>query len=272
MDYSFVRESFNKDYSNNYVLSIQLEPDGFSFFISTKDSLNSPLYFLFRRFERSGIESLWRELNNFNEYDKINFYKTIIIYHTDKFCLIPEEFYNPDDQDKYLKLTQSMTEELSNYSSDIQEIKAKIVFSLSEELNSLVNLKFPSAILLHSACPAIHFGIQKSGKSCVIYYYGSSISIAVFDKNELKLFNIYQVKDENDLIYFILNALKNCNQKVSETNFYFSGMGEDGSRESIAVKKYIPDPVFYNPSFQDMDTSDIPVSMLFNHLEALHCV
>ena len=272
MDYSYIRETFNKDQSNNYVLSIQLEPDGFSFYVSNKESMNTVLCFLSERFEKPGIESLTRELSNFKEFDNTIFYKTIIIYHTDNFCLIPVEFYNTDNQIHYLRLIQNLPDDICIYSSDIQGIKAKAVFYLPEELNGLIKVKFPSSIILHSACPAINFGIHKTGKSCITNYYGSSISIAVFDKEELKLFNVYPVKDDNDIIYFILNALKSCKQGVQETNFYFSGLGKDGSKESIAVLKYLPNPVFYTPVLQDMNTSDILVTKLFNHLEAMHCV
>lgn len=272
MDYSYIRESFNKDYSNNYILSIQLDPDGFSFYVRDKDSLNKPLYWLSKRFEKPGIASLTRELNDFQEYDKNIFYKTIIIYHTDKFCLIPSEIYNPDNQDNYMRLTHSLPDNINFHTSDILELKVKALFCLPEELNRLIKLKFPTAMLVHSACPALNFGIRKSEKTCIIYYYGTSLSITVFEKKDLKLFNIFSVSDKNDLIYYILNALKSCNQKVAETIFYISGVREEDSNEYNTLSKYISKPFVYNPLLQEVNNSDIPVNMLFNHLEALFCV
>ncbi len=272
MDYSYIRETLNKDLFNNYVLSIQLDPDGFSFYICHQESINRPLYFSFRRFEIPGIDSLIRELKEFSEYDNNPFHKTIIIYNTSKFCIIPDEFYKPDHLTEYIKLSHPVSDKEIIYSSDIQEINTKVLFCIPEDLNTVLNLKFPNAIVLHSACIDLNFGIKKSGKTCLINRFGTLSSIAVFDNSELKLYNIFSIHDEIDLVYYLFNSLKSCNQKASEIVCFLAGISKEDSEKNILLSKYISNPVYYQPELIDVNISDFPVNMLFNHLEAFSCV
>jgi hypothetical protein len=272
MDYSYIREALNKDLFNNFVLSIQLEPDGFSFYITHKESIYKPLYFSSRKFEKSGIGSLIQELKQFHEFDNDPFHKTLIIYHTSRFCMIPDELFNPEQLMDYFRLSHPISDDEIILTSDIQLINSKVLYGVHNGLITFLKTKFPEAFLIHSACPAINYGMKKSGKTCLITHYEKSISIAVFDMSALKLFNIYKVHDVHDLVYYIFNSLKSCNQEISETVFYFTGIAEKDSDKKNVLARYISKPVYYKPELMEVYEPGFPSTILFNHLEGLNCV
>ncbi len=270
MDYLYNREKFNPEYSINYILSIQLSLDGFCLYIANKESVNTPVYLLSKRLKKPGIRSMINELKKFHDFDALVFHRTIITYHTHSFLLIPDEFYNQDLISDYFLLLQSEIEEVKTFVSIIPVLRTKLIFNVPLEILSILNDKFPQTQLLHSACPSLQFGIHKTGAICVINHFGTSISITVFKDKELYLFNIFSVKDENDLLYFVSNSLQSCNLERQVTDLYLIGKEED-SPEYLIISKFISEPLKYLPDLKEFNSSDFPVNILFNHLEGLNC-
>ena len=269
MNYSYIRDTFNQYKPDNCILSIQLSLDGFSFFVSDKDLFNKPLFFLSRKFITPGLQSLIRELENFNELENRNFFKIFAIIHTHEFCLVPEKVYNHKTGLELMKLSHPVPDNSVLCTSGISSINARVAFLVPEDLINMLRSKFDNAIILHSVCPSVNYGIMKYGTSCIIHHFGGSISVAVFDNSSLKFFNIFSVSDENDTAYYILNALRTCRINPAVVKVYISG---NNPENFPILTKYISKPVFYLPELIETSPSDFPYGMLFNHLEGYNCV
>lgn len=272
MDYSFIREKINSENSRNYILSILLSRDGFYFYISGKGPEQIPVSYISKEPDKPGMENLINELEGFTEFDQLIFHKSVIIIHSEFFSLIPEIFYSSQNQDSLINFSGSRHDHVFTYVSEIPEMNIKVVFSVPEKLNELIKLKFPEATILHSACPPVHFGYNKPDKSCIVYHFGTSISVTVFDDRKLKLFNIYPVSNENDLVYFINLALHSCNFKGQHLPIYFMGVKDNESDEYKAISRYFSRPLNYIPDQKVMEDINFPVRILFNQLEGLSCV
>ena len=268
MDYSYIRDSFNIANSNNYILSLQLSSDGFSFYISEQDSIDRPLYFFSKRLDSpGGIQSLISELSDFQQFDNIKFHKSYIIFHTKEFCLIPDELHSPENEAGFMNLSHPIDKQNKVYTSDIPSINAKIVFNVPDDLNKLIESKFSDFSLLHSIYASVNYGIKKSEKVCVINHYGNSISITVCEDKNLKFFNVFSIHDHNDLIYFTLTTLKNCKIKLTEVTLYFSGVKNKDSEEFLTLSRFINNSVYFLPELRDTEGLDFPTGLLFNHLD-----
>jgi len=272
MDYSFIREEINSENSNNYVLSILLSQDGFYFYVAGKESIYTPVQFISRRFDKTSIESLIRELESFKEFDNLIFHKSVVIYHTDTFSLVPGEFYSSEYQDGFVNLLHLKKDNTNTVVSGVPGMNINIVFHIPERLSAIIESKFPHSSIIHSACPSLHFGFHRSEQSCIVNHFGSSISVTIFSENELKLYNIFPVQNENDLIYYISLTLRSCNMMNQETSLYFLGDKDKDSNDCQMISRYINKPVSYAPLQNVTDELNFPPGMLFNHLEALPCV
>jgi hypothetical protein len=271
MNYSYIREAFNPDKPNNNVLSIQLSLDGFSFYVADKESINRPIYFFSKNFDLTGPGGMIKELEDFRLFDGKVFNKTRIIFHTPEFCLIPDSIYEPETVPEFMRLIQPLPDKFKLCTTEIPAIQAKVAFYVQPELKTTIESKFNESTLLHSGVPTVHFGIKQNKNACLIHYYGKSISITVFVNNNLRLFNIFSIKDPNDLVYYTLSSLKSCKLKSKETVVYLSGINNEESEVFKILARYISKPVMYIPELIESDIPGFPTSLLFNHLEDLNC-
>ena len=268
MDYSYIRDSFNIANSHNYILSLELSSDGFSIYITEKDFIKRPLYFFSRRFDNpGGFQRLISELNNFHQFDNIKFHKSHIIFHTPEFCLIPNELHSPENEAGFMNLSHPADIQNMVCTSDIPSINAKVVFNIPDDINRLIESKFSDFVLIHSISSSVNYGIKKSEKVCMINHYGSSISITVFEDKNLKFFNVFSIHNHNDLIYYTLTILKNCDIKLPDVLLYFSGVKNKDSDDFLTLSGYINNSVYFLPELTDTEVLDFPTGLLFNHLE-----
>jgi hypothetical protein len=271
MDYSYIREKITKEISVTSELSILLSQDGFSFYISPKDKPDNPLFFFSRQTDHKDYNSLLNEIQGFKDFEQFNFERSIAVFHTESFSVIPDEFYHPEYHDEYLFLTRPKNEKAVSLVSRISELNLHVLFEMPLNLYEFLNSSYPGIRFIHSACPSLHFGSQKSDPACIICHFGSSISVTILRNKELKFYNIFPVRNENDLVYFLSNALRSCDMLDKDTKLYFVGAKDADSPDFLLIKRYISKPVTYQFFLEGISDYPFPVNMIFNHLEGLLC-
>jgi hypothetical protein len=269
MDYSFERENFRAERNENCILSIQLSPDGFSFYIADKDSFNRPLYFFQKILDEPGLSPLMSALIDFNGFNEKNFYRTDVVFNTHEFCLIPEEMFSDESGIEFLRLSHPLPDQFKSYSSKIHGVNARVMFHVPDALKQILESGFVKFNIFHSVCPSSAFATKMKGRSCVINSFGKGITITITEENSLLFFNTFSMADENDLVYYTLNAIKNCKLRAQDVQIYLTGF--DPQKNFTLFSKYISQPVVYTPELSDMPEG-FPSGILFNHLEAVNCV
>jgi len=273
MDYSFIRENFDINAITKSILSIQVAPDGFSFVISPVENRQSPDYIYIRRLNAEN-ENLSDELSGFKGFDLKEFYYIRIIVHESTFALVPDDIFDLRDMKAYLNLIQP--EQIINkaFSNPIILAKAVSVFSIDESLYKLLKNKYPGADFCHSSLPFCTMALNKSVDACFIQVYEKSAEVAVVKEKKLAFYNIFEIHDINDLVYFILNVYKSVSLSPLTHPLYIAGVILKDSEGATLLKKYIKDMRFYTTDYvilPEEGDSNFPSHYFLNHREILNC-
>jgi hypothetical protein len=274
MDYSFIRENFNINSVSKSILSIQVSLDGFSFVITPSENQQRPDYIYINRTEGKNAEDLVEALSSFTGLDLKEFYSIRIIVHESAFALVPESLFDLRDMKAYLKLNHPHRIKSKALSNRITSAGAVCVFSMDQVLYELLKKKFPGADFCHTSLPFCTMALGKSVDGCFIQCYEKSIEMAVVKDQKLLLYNIFELFDNDDIVYFILNAYKSINIDPFTHPLVISGVLAKNSDTVKLAGKYIRDIRFYTPEYvviPETGEFQYPSHYFINHREIQNC-
>ena len=222
--FDFVIDSFDLEKTNEYILSIQINLDGFSFSIYSPVE-NKIVGSKVVPLKISNDNLIVHHFEDWVEKEEIlqkNFSKIYIVYFSAEFSLIPDFLYSS-------QLVKAATNRLidENGQKHAEEVtinnigtSAKIVFYLPKNLKEIVGQKFPDAVLINPAQLLIEKVTTKENKknSIAILYCRKSFIMLASKGNQILLANGFTIEHINDLIYFLLNATTQLNLNLKETS------------------------------------------------------
>lgn len=273
MDYSYIRENFDIKSISKCILSIQVSLDGFSFVICPSDNKNHPDYIFIKRLSGES-QSLTDALKSFTGFDLLEFYAIRIIFHESTFALVPDTLFDLKDMKTFLSLNHASLDNRKALSNSIPAIKAECVFSMDELLYKLLKKKFPGADFCHSSLPFCSMAINKSQDGCFIQVYEKSIELAVIKEKQLLLYNIFDLQDTMDVLYFVLNAYKTTGLSTLIHPIYIAGVLQKNAETTALLSKYLKDIRYYSSDFVTISEKgefEYPSHYFLNHREILNC-
>ena len=274
MDYSFIREKFDINSISKSILSIQVSLDGFSFVITTAEHQQYPDYIYINRIENNDSEKLTMALSSFRGFDLKEFYAIRIIVHEAVFALVPDTFFDPKDINAYLNLNHPSIVNRKILSNRITLANAVCIFSMDQKLYDLLKKKYPEAEFCHTSLPFCTMALNKSNDACFIQCYEKSLELSIIKAQKLVLYNIFDLHDGNDIVYYVLNAYKSINLDPLIHPLFIAGiLAKDAEAISIA-EKYIKNIHFYtNDSVIVPGSGEFhyPLHYFLNHWEILNC-
>lgn len=222
-----ITESFDLEKTNEYILSIQISLDGFSFSVYNPEE-NKVIAFKCSPIKISGLNLILRHFSEWVEAEEIlqkNYLKTSLIYFTTEFSLIPESLFNS-------KLVHEATNRLTEESKlktpiinsiDGLDTPAKIFFYIPTDLNELIQQKFTSATLIHPVQLVIKSIPESIKKNKVVLLYNKKSSLIIASRNnQILLANGFSTNHPNDLVYYILNTLMQLNLNLKESELFIA--------------------------------------------------
>jgi hypothetical protein len=258
-------ETLDINSTENYELSIQVSPDGFSFCLL--DTIRNK-FVLIRAFEP--------EENKYFNSDKINellskdefltkrYKKVNIVMPSKKFTLIPAPLFDPAKKDEYFKFNHIKEDGNMIVANRISDPDAYLVFSVPKPVNDLINSFYPGVNTYHHIKPLFdhisHSRKSANGNCIHIHIEREFFNLIIFNNNLLKFCNTFNYRNISDILYFVLNVFKNLDIKQEET-IYFSGLTEKYDDLSSNFSIYVRNIKFAEPSgnftfsyvFNDMD-------------------
>ena len=258
-------ETLDINSTENYELSIQVSPDGFSFCLL--DTIRNK-FVLIRAFEP--------DENKYFNADKINellskddflpkrYKKVSVIMPSQKFTLIPAPLFDPGKKDEYFTFNHIREEGNMIIANKVSDPDAFLVFSVSKPVCDLINSFYPEVHPLHHIKPLFshisHNRKSVHGNYIHIHIEREFFNLIIFDHNTLKFCNTFNYRNITDILYFVLNAFKNLDIKQEET-IHFSGLTEKYDDLSSNFSIYVRNIKFAEPSgnftfsyvFNDMD-------------------
>ncbi len=264
--FDFTAESFDLEKTNEYILSIQISLDGFSFSVLSPQE-NKIVAFKCTPLKISSDNLILRHFNEWLKEEVLfqrKYLKTVFIYFTIEFSLIPENIYNS-------KLVQEATSQLIP-ENDLKQMEvntitgletpAKIVFYLPKDLKEIIIQHFSSSELIHPVqlitqqIPQTH----KKNKVVLLYHKKSCILFAA-SNNQILLANGFNTGHVNDLVYYVLNTITQLNLNPKETDFYLSEALIKSEELEQLLHPYFPEIFYLSPIESVENAGMIPNSL-----------
>jgi hypothetical protein len=224
--HDFVEESFRLENSFEYILSIQVSLNGFSFSVThpTEKKLLCFKNLILKISSNSLMARRFKEWYLSEEILQKPFQSIRVILFGDKFTLIPAKFYNQDLKED---ITYTLFEESCNLDfaeNLIERLNSRLIFSIPEGIITTLNETIGECEIIHPLKPIINklsFNTLKT--NLVLLLNGSALYLVLFDRNSLLFANSFTVNHANDIIYFTLTALKQLELSPKGINLFVAG-------------------------------------------------
>ena len=262
---------FNK--SEQYILSIRLSTDGFSFSIYHPQR-ESEVYFSSSpvNTQRSMAANVKAYLTETEEL-KHEFKQVNILIHTSRYTPVPLELY--EDEQTELLFYQNLPAQSNEVilCNILGKSNVVILFGLDKLTHLFLTEHFPNARLFASVSPLTeyfsHKCKQNEERKFFAIFHPESMEIIGFEKERLMLLNTYPTSGINDAGYYLLNAWQQAGFDQEKDSLYIHGNNRIAQWEELPLllQKYIRKLFIINPQMEFHDSSlsrikQIPFDML----------
>jgi len=208
--YDFVSETFNRNNSYEYKLSIQVSLNGFSFCIQNENE-NRVLVFRQADFVISGEHLLARRFRDWYDEEELlqlPYNKREVVVTSRNFSLVPEELESVS-----LKKTVSdllIGKKDAEFAEGwIKSVKAKLIYHLPPDWAKTTGETLGESRLVHPVQKLIGYQKRASEKDLLLIFFDEKDMYLVLKKEEkLVLTNYFQINHTNDALYFVLTVLQ----------------------------------------------------------------
>ena len=211
---SLVDETFDINLTSEYLLSIQVSLDGFSF--SILDSIQNKVVFLYHQdtFTTEPDFNLKKIKSVFDETDVLGFpYKKIRIYYSspEKTTLVPPEIFRPEQLPDFYNITFGIDDHNEIRHSFIQSLNNYAIYGINKLLLSFLKEKYPEIEIQHELALS-GYNLQNGKTIIKIRILRKKMEIIITGK-KTSFYNSFSYEGENDMLYYILGVAKNLEEQ-----------------------------------------------------------
>ena len=245
-------ETFDKNQSHSYHLSIQSGMNGLSFCLL--DTVRNK-YIGFHHYPLKNIEYI--DLIPIIKADPILTlpYKSVSHMFVDgKNTLVPTSLFSTENAPLFLKHNHGQTGCSEILSNNLHHAMAVNIFAYPPDY--LDNLKeiYPKLKVFHRSSPFVESLVLHSAKwvrsKCYVSINKNEIDIGVAQMKKLEFYNSFSYKDNSDIVYYILNILERFKLSNMLTEVYFSDDVENHDELFEFLNNYLNLIKFIHPSDQ----------------------
>ncbi len=234
-------DSFEIEKTKNYILSIQVCLDGFSFLITDPNEnqilviKNSPL-------KISNENLLARHLKEWLESEVLlrNSFEIVrIFYYSENFTLIPEEYFGRERQRNLTSMLFDKKLSGNFIENKIENLGITLFFPVPHEIVNVLNQFFKNIEIIHPITSLIKSGVEK-GKENLSFLLSTTRSFyfVVFENGKLLLANSFQNQHPNDLVYNVINSFQQLEISRSETELFIAVAIDQKTEIESLLKPY----------------------------------
>lgn len=224
--HEFIDESFDLDKSHEYILSIQVCLNGFSFSI-VKPSESKLVCFKSTTLKISSSSLLARR---FNDWVKSNpvlmrpYLKIRGIIFSEKFTLVPEPLYHRKFHNEITHILFEDSNKLHVAENVVKKLNAKLLFDLPDQLPEILKRTIGECEIIHPVKLLInHLKNDTEDNTLTLLFNAKNMYFVLTGKETLIMANSYQINHPNDVLYFALTAPKQLNINPKSTHLLYSG-------------------------------------------------
>ena len=245
-------ETLDINSSENYELAVQISSANVAFCIL--DSLRNK-YVMLRSFEAESDDyytvSDIDEIMQNDDFLNCKYKKVTIITPAEKSTLVPIQLYDSAKKDEFFRLNHLLENNSVIFANKIAVPDAYTVFEVSKTVHDSITNRYPNITPVHHLKPLLNH-IYRAGRSCKDNYIHLHVekdffNLAILNSSDLKFCNSFNYKNENDILYYVMNVLKSF-AISQETTIHLSGLVEKYDDLASAFSVYIKQLKFSQPS------------------------
>ena len=218
-------ESFNVEKTYEYILSIQVSLDGFSFSVLSQQE-DKLLAFKLIRLKISSSSLISRRFDEWLKTEDLlqkPFKKIRIIVFSDEFTLIPEQYFHEGLKKEIPPLLFGDNNEAEIAENVINNLKTRLIFTLPAGLNSVITEQIGECEIVHPVKIILNNLPETEKENGLILLFDvNNFYITLFNNNKVLLTNNFKMTHANDVVYYVLTTLKQLEISTSETNLFIT--------------------------------------------------
>ena len=239
IDNNFIREN-----SLQYTLSIRFSTDGLSFCIH--DGNHKLLAFFHQPHtldNKSAIIAKVKKVIVEDELLHLKYKKIYIVPCYKEKTLVPAHIFNKNYISDIYRICLPTEKNDTILYRKIKVMEAYLVEALPRSFVTFLTSRYQSLCIVNSAYPFIVDSLSNTllnSNHLFIDIQDKYFDLLLTQSNEVVMFNSFNYSSLQDLVYYILNCLKQCNINKENLQTTISGNLANDSQLSRAIGKYIP--------------------------------
>ena len=271
----FVDSNFTYESSKKSILSIRYATDGFSFCVhDEKDKL---VVFVHEPHAADSREAAVARLKNYMVNDAIlnlRFKKVYIMPCFKEKLLVPGVFFDKTNIATLYAINQEVSPDDTILYHHIEGIEAYLVETVISSFHDFVREHFPVVQIVNGAYPFILGAMGKAlrdTEQIFLDIQDNYFDLLFIRDSRIQLFNSFSYKTMTDIVYFVLNCIKECEIKQEKIHLSICGPAIKDNKLQELLSHYLPNPYFakeplLNGILHDKEFN----SSHFTHLLNLH--
>lgn len=238
----FLPENIDFAFSEKYILSIRLLPDGFSFSVHQPDD---PSVFYYKKAafgnKMSYVENIKKLIFDFSFFTQ-TFRETRVIAVSQKYTLVPEYFFDKSRAESMFNFNVQDGNGLVLH-QQVPEIEGNVVFDMDTEVHSFLSRNLWNPVFSHHIQSLLsYFATHHAdfgGKRCYVDFRDKFIDVCCLQSNTLLSANTFAVTDRLDALYFITGVWEKLPLQQISDRLYLTG-NVNAQKEAVdTLKKLI---------------------------------
>ena len=271
----FVDSNFTYESSKKSILSIRYATDGFSFCVhDEKDKL---VVFVHEPHAADSREAAVARLKNYVVNDAIlnlRFKKVYIMPCFKEKLLVPGVFFDKTNIATLYAVNQEISPDDTILYHHIEGIETYLVETVISSFHDFVREHFPVVQIVSGAYPFILGAMGKAlrdTEQIFLDIQDNYFDLLFIRDSRIQLFNSFIYKAMTDIVYFVLNCIKECEIKQEKIHLSICGPAIKDNKLQELLSHYLPNPYFakeplLNGILHDKEFN----SSHFTHLLNLH--
>ena len=231
---------FNK--SEQYILSIRLSADGFSFSIHHPQNEDVSYTSYAVNSSYSMTANVKKMLATTNElgysYQAVN-----VLIDTPRFTLVPFDLFEDEQTEEFFHLNFPKKENETILCNILGKNNVALLFGVDKHTHQLLAEQFPNARIFASISPLLEYFHTRSRendtKNLYVHFHTNKMDVFAFDKGKLLLINTFQCKQTPDKVYYMLYIWQQLGFSQEKDQLWLAGNIEAEEELMTELNKFI---------------------------------
>jgi len=244
-----------------------LSLNGLSFCITNLDSEEVIQSQQIQYYQPIALADLPEELFNFLDKHQVmdyQFQQVLVVHNNPWFSLVPSSLYDPNYLGDYLKYNAALLADDNPAIDYLVDMDLHAVYIPFTHVNNALLDRFSAFDFIHHSTALLKklYSQQKQLNSDKVYAYieGHSMSLAIFKNKGLSLFNVFEIQNPDELLYYLLFSLEQQSLEADSIELELFGSINENDPNHKRICEFVKNVQFYIPevpfNFKDSIQAD----------------